>query len=433
MAVVFLVLLGPRARRVSPQPVSRAWSSSLRSRCVFLVGLLLIPVGAWWTRDAGAARRSAARLAGHRPARRPAARHRRWRSCSRSPSSTCVIVSVGVYGGVHYMESADVLRPGVPHDDGAAGGGASGVAARPRCRARSVTSVPGPVPSSRRSSPVRGSCCTSSTGRVPRPVPSPADLIQSAERHLRSSATRPDVRTARSAARRSATTRTTRPTPRRTTTLRLQVGDRVRPVSIGTSVDGASSTWPPTTRGRRFPHRAASEAGGAGARSTWRRAQTATRRAGGATRRMDCTDCHNRPAHTFSSTPQRAVDAAHRPSGRIPRELPFVRREAVAAMAADDRHARGGARGASPARSERVLSQSRRRRPALVDRAVAGAQEAWVRNVFPGDEGRRGARIRIISATSTAPGCFRCHDDRHKRRRRPTITQECELCHTIPE
>jgi hypothetical protein len=50
-----------------------------------------------------------------------------------------------------------------------------------------------------------------------------------------------------------------------------------------------------------------------------------------AVRTMDCMDCHNRPAHTFYPTPERAVDAAIA-QGRIPREPPFVRREAVAAV-----------------------------------------------------------------------------------------------------
>ena len=61
---------------------------------------------------------------------------------------------------------------------------------------------------------------------------------------------------------------------------------------------------------------------------------TAAQIAAGQRRRMDCMDCHNRPAHTFSATPQRAVDAAIARGG-IPRELPFVRREAVAAVSAE--------------------------------------------------------------------------------------------------
>ena len=46
---------------------------------------------------------------------------------------------------------------------------------------------------------------------------------------------------------------------------------------------------------------------------------------------MDCMDCHNRPAHTFDPGPERAVDAAIA-RGQIPRNLPFSRREAVAAL-----------------------------------------------------------------------------------------------------
>ena len=31
------------------------------------------------------------------------------------------------------------------------------------------------------------------------------------------------------------------------------------------------------------------------------------------------------------------------------------------------------------------------------------------------------------------PGCFRCHDDGHKAADGTVITQDCELCHTLPE
>jgi hypothetical protein len=53
--------------------------------------------------------------------------------------------------------------------------------------------------------------------------------------------------------------------------------------------------------------------------------------AAGERRRMDCMDCHNRPAHTFAYTPERAVNDAMA-QGRIPKELPFIRREALAAV-----------------------------------------------------------------------------------------------------
>ena len=51
----------------------------------------------------------------------------------------------------------------------------------------------------------------------------------------------------------------------------------------------------------------------------------------GERRTMDCMDCHNRPAHTFEPSPERAVDIAIA-DGHLPRTLPFARREAVAAL-----------------------------------------------------------------------------------------------------
>ena len=48
------------------------------------------------------------------------------------------------------------------------------------------------------------------------------------------------------------------------------------------------------------------------------------------TRKMDCMDCHNRPTHAFEM-PERAVDEAMA-AGRIDKQLPFVKKQAVAAL-----------------------------------------------------------------------------------------------------
>ena len=48
---------------------------------------------------------------------------------------------------------------------------------------------------------------------------------------------------------------------------------------------------------------------------------------------MGCLDCHNRPAHKFGTTPERAVDAALG-EGLINPKIPFVRREAVRSLSA---------------------------------------------------------------------------------------------------
>jgi len=47
-------------------------------------------------------------------------------------------------------------------------------------------------------------------------------------------------------------------------------------------------------------------------------------------RRMDCVDCHNRPSHRYLP-PGRALDPSLQ-EGRIPVDLPFIKKVAVEAM-----------------------------------------------------------------------------------------------------
>jgi hypothetical protein len=151
--------------------------------------------------------------------------------------------------------------------------------------------------------------------------------------------------------------------------------------------------------------------------------------ASGTRQRMECMDCHNRPAHTFAPTATRAIDDALA-QGLIPRELPFVRRESVAAIRQTypDR----------PAAMNGIASHLRdfyRARGGVdsgqVDRAIGGAQEAWASNVFPAMKVTWGTYPSNIGHVDS-PGCFRCHDDTHKTRDgQHVLSQDCELCHTI--
>jgi hypothetical protein len=144
---------------------------------------------------------------------------------------------------------------------------------------------------------------------------------------------------------------------------------------------------------------------------------------------MDCLDCHNRPAHTFSPSPQRAVDGAIA-QGRIPRELPFVRRETVAALGESYPD-----RAAALSAIERRLREFYRARgtadSALVDRAVTVARDVWSRNVFPAMNVTWGTYVNQLGHVD-GPGCFRCHDDNHKAADGRVIRQDCELCHAMP-
>jgi NapC/NirT cytochrome c family, N-terminal region len=154
----------------------------------------------------------------------------------------------------------------------------------------------------------------------------------------------------------------------------------------------------------------------------------------GERRRMDCMDCHNRPSHPFSASPERAVDAAIA-RGEISRALPFVRRETVAALEAE-----------YPTRdvAERQISQRLRSfygqnyaslvpaHSAAIDQLVRAAQRLYNRNVFPLMKVTWGTHENNLGHTDS-PGCFRCHDDQHKTADGRVIRQDCDLCHDVPQ
>lgn len=147
-------------------------------------------------------------------------------------------------------------------------------------------------------------------------------------------------------------------------------------------------------------------------------------------RRMGCIDCHNRPAHTFASTPERAVDAAMG-AGLISTQIPFIRREATRALRADypsqesalagiDR----GIRGAIGAVKTGAIDEDALRQ------AIAVSQTIYRTNIFPSMKIGWGTYPDRVGHT-TSQGCFRCHDESHVTRDGRVLGQDCELCHSI--
>jgi hypothetical protein len=150
----------------------------------------------------------------------------------------------------------------------------------------------------------------------------------------------------------------------------------------------------------------------------------------GERRRMDCMDCHNRPSHRFSATPERAVDDALA-TGEMPRELPFIRRQVVEALKAQYRDKAT----AEQEIASKLMSFYRsapgdvfRTKPEQVERAVRAAQRLYDRNNFPAMNVTWGTYADNLGHNDF-PGCFRCHDDEHKTKDGRAIKQDCEQCH----
>jgi hypothetical protein len=148
-------------------------------------------------------------------------------------------------------------------------------------------------------------------------------------------------------------------------------------------------------------------------------------------RRMDCVDCHNRPTHIYRS----AADALNLAMSeeRIPASLPYVRREALAALtpsyASTDsalagiaQHLRGFYRENYP--------DLEATRAADLATAIQGTQEVFQRNVFPAMNIGWDTYPTFIGHEQS-PGCFRCHDGELATEEGETISQECSLCHTL--
>jgi len=154
----------------------------------------------------------------------------------------------------------------------------------------------------------------------------------------------------------------------------------------------------------------------------------------GETRVVDCVDCHNRPSHAYALSAEAAIDQ-RLASGAMPPTLPFVRREAVAAVTAEY-PTQAAALDAIGARLRTFYETQYPQvwadeRPA-VDRAIAAARHAYNRNVFPDMGVGWGTYINNIGH-SAFPGCFRCHDDAHVAPDGSRIRQDCALCHEILE
>ena len=159
---------------------------------------------------------------------------------------------------------------------------------------------------------------------------------------------------------------------------------------------------------------------------------TSEQLAKGERRRMDCVDCHNRPAHPFDPTPEKAVNRAMG-GGEIPRTLPFIKREATAALKTPYQTQTAALDGIAA----RLREFYRMQEPAVymgrrqdVERAVTGTQQLYRRNLFPDMNVTWGTYPNNIGHMDF-PGCFRCHDDSHKTKDGKTIPQVCTTCHEI--
>jgi NapC/NirT cytochrome c family, N-terminal region len=128
---------------------------------------------------------------------------------------------------------------------------------------------------------------------------------------------------------------------------------------------------------------------------------------------MDCVDCHNRPTHAFD-LPENAVDK-QMSIGRISPELPYIRKKAVEVLKVNY-SARDVAEQSIKEEINKFYrtnyAQIYQTRRTLVEQSGQEIANIYLRNIFPDMRVTWGVHPNNLGHNDS-PGCFRCHDGSH--------------------
>jgi len=153
--------------------------------------------------------------------------------------------------------------------------------------------------------------------------------------------------------------------------------------------------------------------------------------AAGEKRRMDCIDCHSRPAHVYLP-PDVAVDQSFA-AGRLDNSLPYFKREAIALLSKPynstdealtsissglDQFYRSNYAGVYSTRNESVKS------------GVKEIQRIFQMYFFPEMKTDWQTHPNNLGHLYSS-GCFRCHDGEHVSNTGKVIRNDCNICHTM--
>jgi hypothetical protein len=140
---------------------------------------------------------------------------------------------------------------------------------------------------------------------------------------------------------------------------------------------------------------------------------------------MQCVDCHNRASHAFE-LPVRAVNEAMA-AGQIAPSLPFVKKESVELLKANDAERIPKALSGFYLQNYRDVAA---KQGSEIQTAGAALAAIYERNVFVDLKVTWGTYPNNLGHTND-PGCFRCHDEAHLTADKKTISQDCSLCHQL--
>ena len=148
-------------------------------------------------------------------------------------------------------------------------------------------------------------------------------------------------------------------------------------------------------------------------------------------RRMDCIDCHNRPAHAYLP-PDVAVDQSIA-AGRLDPSLPYLKREAIGSLnqpyATEDEAVKKIAASLDNfyrTNYDGLYSQ----KGDAVKGAIIETQRIYQTYFFPEMKTSWETHPNNIGHLYSS-GCFRCHDGEHVSDKGKVIPNDCNVCHTV--
>ncbi len=148
-------------------------------------------------------------------------------------------------------------------------------------------------------------------------------------------------------------------------------------------------------------------------------------------RTMDCMDCHNRPSHSYKSSPVFVNYGML--SGEIPKDLPFIKKAAMnvlkgpfTSMDSSLAYIRDSITNFYKSGFPSLFATQKKQ----IDKAIAGIQQEFSLNVFPYMRVTSKSYLNHIGHLES-DGCFRCHSNRHTSKTGKVISKDCNLCHTI--
>ena len=148
-------------------------------------------------------------------------------------------------------------------------------------------------------------------------------------------------------------------------------------------------------------------------------------------RRMDCIDCHNRPAHAYLP-PDVALDQSFS-AGRLDPSVPYLKRQAVEIL---NRQYTTEAEAVNAIASDldefyrTNYSQLYAQRADTIKLAISETQRIFKTYFFPEMKTNWATHPNNIGHLYSS-GCFRCHDGEHVSDTGKVIRNDCNICHTV--